>query len=171
MARVAVANRIGIEPGVIEALETGNIAALPPWPQTLRIVTEYARIVHLDPRPVLHALHFAMTQHQQMLASEGFLKRLYRRLGSLPRAIGEAQHQRGHVLTWAAGVGVPAVLMVSLALTSGLQASQMPRPLASMLGFDQTSRAESVKRLEGLVWIDAADPRQRRGDKLPGSAR
>jgi hypothetical protein len=171
MARVAIANRIGTDPGVIEALETGNLAALPPWPQTLNIVTNYARLVHLDPRPVLNALHFAMSHRQQMLAKEGLVKRLYRKLAGVSRAFSEAHHQRSHVLTWAAGIGVPAVLMGSLALTSGLQASQLPRPLASMLGFDQASRAESIKRLEGLVWIDATDPRQRRGDKLPGSAR
>lgn len=171
LARVAVANRVGTEPSVIEALETGNLGALPPWPQTLHIVTDYARLVHLDPRPVLHALHFAVSHHQQMLANEGLAKRIYRKLSRFPHAIGQAQHQRGHVLTWAAGVAVPAVLVGSLALTSGIQASQLPRPLASMLGFDQASRAESIKRLEGLVWIDVADPRQRRGDKLPGSAR
>lgn len=171
MARVAIANRVGTDASVIEALETGNLGALPPWPQTLRIVTDYARLVQLDPRPVLHALHFAISHRQQMLANEGLAKRLYRKLCSIPRAFGEAHHQRSHALTWAAGVGVPAVLMGSLALTSGLQASQLPRPLASMLGFDNAARAESIKRLEGLVWIDAADPRQRRGDKLPGSAR
>lgn len=172
MARVAIANRIGTDPIVIEALETGTLDHLPPWPQTVRVVTDYTRLVNLDPRPVLHALHFALAHHQKMRAKETFVQRFWRKIDALPTSLSEARHQRSHVLTWSAGLGVPAVLIGSLMLTSGLQASQLPRPLASMLGLESgVSRAESIKRLEGLVWIDAADPRQRRGDKLPGSGR
>lgn len=171
MARVAVANRIGCDASVIEALETGNLGALPAWPQTVRVVTAYTHIVQLDPRPVLHALHFAHSHHQHMLASEGFAKRLYRKVMGATAASGDNRQRSSRVLTWAAGIGGPAVLMGSLAIASGLQASQLSGSLASMFGIEQGSRAESIKRLEGLMWIDAADPRQRRGDKLPGLVR
>lgn len=171
LARVAVANRVGTEPHVIEALEAGDLDRLPPWPQVVGIITRYAELVYLDPRPVLHSLQFAVAHHARTRASEGLVKRLMRKFAAVPKSLGEARHQRSHVLTWAAGISVPAVLVGSLLLTSGLQASQLARPLASMFGLDAVSRAESVKRLEGLVWIDAADPRQRRGDKLPASGR
>ncbi len=171
MARVAIANRVGTDPEVIEALEAGAIDRLPPWPATMRIVTNYAGLVQLDPRPVLHALHFAMMHRQQVLARESWLQRLRRKLSASRSSSGAGQHGHSTTLTWVAGVGVPAVLVGSLMLTSGLQASQLPGPLASMFGLERATRAESIKRLEGLVWIDAADPRKRRGDKLPGNTR
>ncbi len=169
LARVAVANRIGTEAAVIEALEIGALDRLPAWPQTVRVVTEYTRLVGLDPRPVLHALHGAVIQHQKQLAKEGWAKRLLRKSAVLRRTLNEARQSRLQVLTWGAGIAVPTVLVASLMLTTGLQASQLRLP--SMLGLEATERAESIKRLEGLVWIDAADPRQRRADKLPAPAR
>ena len=41
---------------IIAALEAGRIGALPPWPETCRIVRTYAGFAGLDPRPVLHSL-------------------------------------------------------------------------------------------------------------------
>lgn len=43
-------------PSVINALENGVIADLPPWPQTCRIVETYAAMARLDPEPALHCL-------------------------------------------------------------------------------------------------------------------
>jgi hypothetical protein len=165
LARVAVANRLATNVSVIEALETGALDRLPPWPQTVRIVSDYTSLLGLDPRPVLNALHAAIIQHQQLQARQGWMRRQLRKVTALTGTLSAARHERAHALTWAAGLAVPAVLVGSLLLTSGLQASQLA-PLASVLGFDR-DQAETIKRLEGLKWIDAADPRQRRGDKLP----
>lgn len=170
LARVAVANRVGTDAAVIEALECGDLDRLPPWPQTIRIVSTYTELAQLDPRPVLHALHAAVALHAQTLSQQGAAKRLIRRLAHVPRALQSAREERARMLTWIAGLAVPTVLAGSLMLTTGLQASQL-RPLASVLGLETADRAEAIKRLEGLVWIDVADPRQRRGDKLPGRVR
>ncbi len=48
----ALATRVDI----VAALEMGQIGALPPWPETCRIVRTYAGFAGLDPRPVLHSL-------------------------------------------------------------------------------------------------------------------
>jgi hypothetical protein len=170
LARVAVANRIGTEATVIEALETGALDRLPPWPHTVRVVTAYTQLAHLDPRPVLHALHAAYSLHQRTLKQQTWAQRMMRRLGQWSSTLQEAREHRARTLTWAAGIVVPTVLLGSLMLTTGLQASQL-RPLASVLGLEGAKQAEAIRRLEGLVWIDAADPRQRRADKLPGQTR
>lgn len=171
LARGAIANRIGTTPDVVEALETGNLGKLPAWPETMRVVSAYTQLVHMDPRPVLHALHFSLAHHQHQLASEGWMRRAVRAVTQAASASDDFRGRRSQKLKWAAGISVPAVLAGSLMLTSGLQASQLPRPLASMFGFEQSARSDSIRRLEGMVWIDSADPRQRRGDKLPGIPR
>jgi hypothetical protein len=170
LARVAVASRIGTEPAIVEALETGTLDALPPWPETLHVVSNYAQLVGMDPRPVLHALHVAIAHHHRKRAAESWMQRLQRKF-TAGLLSDDRHHRRSRTLKWAAGIGAPAVLAGSLMLTSGLQASQLPHPLASMFGFEQQSRAKAIRRLEGMVWIDAVDPRQRRGDKLPGTTR
>lgn len=171
LARGAIANRIGTTPDIIEALETGDLGRLPAWPETMRVVSTYTQLVNMDPRPVLHALHFSLARHQRQLASEGWMRRAIRAFSHAAGASDDVRGRRSQTLKWAAGFSVPAVLAGSLMLTSGLQASQLPRPLASMFGFEQSTRSDSIRRLEGMVWIDAADPRQRRGDKLPGIPR
>lgn len=172
LARVAIANQISTDAQVIEALETGALDRLPPWPETTRVVTAYTHLVGMDARPVLHALHFALAHHHRQVAKRTWMQRLRSKFAAGAALSDDARHQRSQRLKWAAGISVPAALAGSLVLTSGLQAaSQLPRPLASMLGIERDSRAESIRRLEGMVWIDAADPRQRRGDKLPGTTR
>lgn len=41
---------------IVAALEAGRVSALPPWPETCRIVRTYAGFAGLDPRPVLYSL-------------------------------------------------------------------------------------------------------------------
>lgn len=45
---------------VIEALETGAIGALPSWPETIRVVNAYTRMLGLDPRPILRRIRSQM---------------------------------------------------------------------------------------------------------------
>ncbi len=56
-AAQALATRVDI----VAALEMGQIGALPPWPETCRIVRTYAGFAGLDPRPVLHSLEQLFT--------------------------------------------------------------------------------------------------------------
>jgi len=55
-----IALRLGTRIEVIEALETGNARRLPPWPETVRVVTAYTGLARIDPRPVLAIIHDEM---------------------------------------------------------------------------------------------------------------
>lgn len=48
-----LAARVNARVDVIEALESGNVSRLPPWPETARIVTALTGLARIDPRPVL----------------------------------------------------------------------------------------------------------------------
>lgn len=50
------ADLLSTEPHVISALETGTIGALPPWPETQRLVEAYTGLAGCDPGPVLAVL-------------------------------------------------------------------------------------------------------------------
>ncbi|MEC9367888.1 MAG: helix-turn-helix domain-containing protein [Pseudomonadota bacterium] len=41
---------------VIDALESGILHALPSWPETIRVVNAYTRMLGLDPRPILRRI-------------------------------------------------------------------------------------------------------------------
>ncbi len=43
-------------PQVIQLLETGQVRAFPPWPETVRIVTELGRLYRVDTRPILNRI-------------------------------------------------------------------------------------------------------------------
>lgn len=51
-----LAARLKTSPATIVALESGEIAALPEWGETSRVVSEYTAMLHLDARPVLRRL-------------------------------------------------------------------------------------------------------------------
>jgi hypothetical protein len=51
-----LARRLGTEGRVVLALEQARFEYLPPWPETVRIVSAYLHGLGMDPRPVLHAL-------------------------------------------------------------------------------------------------------------------
>jgi transcriptional regulator with XRE-family HTH domain len=48
-----LAARLGTRLDVIAALERGEISRLPPWPETVRVVTGFTSLARIDPRPVL----------------------------------------------------------------------------------------------------------------------
>lgn len=43
-------------PHVIQLLEAGQVHAFPPWPETVRIVTELGRLYRVDTRPILNRI-------------------------------------------------------------------------------------------------------------------
>jgi hypothetical protein len=43
-------------PNVIQLLEAGQVRAFPPWPETVRIVTELGRLYRVDTRPILNRI-------------------------------------------------------------------------------------------------------------------
>jgi transcriptional regulator with XRE-family HTH domain len=48
-----LAARLGTRIDVVTALERGDIRRLPPWPETVRVVTGFTSLARIDPRPVL----------------------------------------------------------------------------------------------------------------------
>lgn len=52
-----VAIRLGTTVDVVDALERGALASLPPWEETSRIVMDYAEMLGLDARPILRRIH------------------------------------------------------------------------------------------------------------------
>ncbi|MEM9590692.1 MAG: helix-turn-helix transcriptional regulator [Pseudomonadota bacterium] len=52
-----LAARIATPVEVVQALEQGAIYALPPWPETCRVVSAYGTILNLDTRPLLRRIY------------------------------------------------------------------------------------------------------------------
>ncbi len=48
-----LAARLGTRIDVVTALERGDIRRLPPWPETVRVVSGFTSLARIDPRPVL----------------------------------------------------------------------------------------------------------------------
>jgi transcriptional regulator with XRE-family HTH domain len=48
-----LALRLGTRIDVVTALERGEVGRLPPWPETVRVVTGFTSLARIDPRPVL----------------------------------------------------------------------------------------------------------------------
>src|SRR5262249_24232181 len=44
-------------PEVVQALEQGALYALPPWPETYRVVATYGTLLNLDVRPLLRRIY------------------------------------------------------------------------------------------------------------------
>lgn len=53
---VQTAQRLHTFPSVIDALERGDFEHLPPWPETVVVVSGYTALAGIDPRPVLTAI-------------------------------------------------------------------------------------------------------------------
>lgn len=52
-----LARRLETHLDVIESLEAGDLSRLPPWPETVRVVSAFTMLAKIDPRPVLHLMH------------------------------------------------------------------------------------------------------------------
>ena len=60
ISKTKLALRIDSHPDVVTALETARVDQLPDWPETERVVCNYAKVLSIDPRPALHILKTAM---------------------------------------------------------------------------------------------------------------
>ena len=56
LSPMQAAHALSTRVDIVAALEAGTVSALPPWPETCRIVRTYAGYAGLDPRPVLYSL-------------------------------------------------------------------------------------------------------------------
>jgi hypothetical protein len=62
-----IAYHLGTSIEVLQALESGSTRHLPPWPETVRVVTGYTAFASIDPRPVLSAIHAAMVARDEAM--------------------------------------------------------------------------------------------------------
>ena len=57
LSETALAQRLGTRIEVVQALEQGALYALPPWPETCRIVNGFGALLNLDIRPLLRRIY------------------------------------------------------------------------------------------------------------------
>ena len=57
LSETDLAQRLGTRVEVVQALEQGALYALPPWPETCRIVNGYGALLNLDIRPLLRRIY------------------------------------------------------------------------------------------------------------------
>jgi hypothetical protein len=186
----ALATRVDI----IAALEMGQIGALPPWPETCRIVRTYAGFAGLDPRPILHSLEqlFVAAPRVQAPVPRGprrnlvpnFTKQgapIMAAIGGGGRRAAEAARNMRAAVNDRAGrpgmalftvtMGIALILLITQTAVLEAAVSQLPPSMKRMVRGAQNYvivRFSPVR--DGLRWIDVADPRTRRGDKLQSTA-
>jgi hypothetical protein len=186
----ALATRVDI----IAALEMGQIGALPPWPETCRIVRTYAGFAGLDPRPILHSLEqlFVAAPRVQAPMPRGprrnlvpnFTKQgapIMAAIGGGGRRAAEAARNMRAAVNDRAGrpgmalftvtMGIALILLITQTAVLEAAVSQLPPSMKRMVRGAQNYvivRFSPVR--DGLRWIDVADPRTRRGDKLQSTA-
>ncbi|MHA1572485.1 MAG: helix-turn-helix domain-containing protein [Alphaproteobacteria bacterium] len=184
ISREKAAQQLATRVDIIAALEAGDVRKLPPWPETCRIVRTYAAFARLDPRPVLHSIetliaynrHVTTAGPQSMLASlsqRGALAALadFRSKAFAAGSLAWNRAMRDHRRAGRAilAVAVPIALLVLLTQTAVLEAgvAQFPEPVARFVrGAQDYVTLQLAPIRHGLRWVDVADPRTRRGDKL-----
>lgn len=206
-----VAARLGTSSEVVIALESGHVAALPPWPESARVVGAYLSAANIDARPVLSTLKSAViaaegqrrggalapprlargTAPAKSAARRSLRERMAPGLlairlplsslqigGRMPRLLSRlAAVYPGARLprpSWRTtlSLGVPVLLLVAVTQTriADVAAASMPAPIGNALrGASEHVRVLLAPKFEGLTWIDVADPRSRRADKLPSA--
>lgn len=186
-AAQALATRVDI----VVALEAGQIGALPPWPETSRIVRTYAGLAGLDPRPVLHVMEQLFTAaprdqtpvivRRPRMPNLGQGAPILKAIGGGGRKAAEAARNVRRVVNDHAGrpgmalftvtLGVALILLVTQTAVLEAAVSQLP---PSMKRIVRGAQNYVIVRLapvrDGLRWIDVPDPRTRRGDKLQTAA-
>jgi len=185
-----VAAYLQTTPELILLLEAGDLRGLPSWQETWRVVTAYAHWLRVDPAPILERMHHQIAstrvdigsferqssraspppRHETVAAPAGHVappkkqerRRGLRRRGSLVLAV-TSPLVLGMLATYAAHVR-PAPLMTAI----GALPAPIEQPVRAAL--DLVLRHTSERR-GGFVWIDVADPRSRKSDRLPTAHR
>lgn len=174
--------------GAIVALEHADVAALPPWPQTERLVMNYAAWAGIDGRPVLNALDILRreAEHHQQVTRLAYAVRpavrasnerlVHMRLAiaegakRLPREALEQARARPvqTFYTLSLPLGVLIVLFNSNILAAAL--NHVPKPIRTLAhSVEDMLAVNFAPTREGLRWIEVRDPRSRRADKLERS--
>jgi Helix-turn-helix domain len=57
LSEADLASQLATRPEVVQALEQGALFALPPWPETYRVVVTYGTLLNLDVQPLLRRIY------------------------------------------------------------------------------------------------------------------
>ena len=225
LSRDQIARQLATHPNVIFALETSDFGALPPWPQTRKLVAEYAALARIDPTPALTCLEYCLAVTpadvatpssreaserawpQAALASQSAVHPVTYQPRATPVALpnrfvtsdaidpvdheaDDDEHEPESPSRWRSAlaglsprswpiVRIAAVMIVlSVAglftQASTLQAAmaRLPAPLNQLMRTAQDAvLVRTSAKFEGMPWINVADPRSRRSDKLPTTHR
>lgn len=143
LTKSELARKLGTGSSVIDAMELGRVQALPPWPETVRIISELGKLNRVDVRPILARIRDQVGPAglSQIPTSTAAGRRS--RLSGDPRSV-RAQ-----------GVRSPAVRV-----TTGDDAREK-RKLRSRRRADRAAKAVSVLTapvvlVAGLLWIAQA---------------
>lgn len=211
-----LALRLATSPQTILILEAGHVRALPPWPETVRLVSAYARLLAIDARPILQRLdaqlgidparrNIAATRplptspaaHAPVRApipsamplarqphfpgpaeADKLLLRLAALESSRPRRRLSLSDLKKLVPSWFGGKAAAFALAMTVAgigATTVVQSGapmiyaavdRLPAGLANGLQRRLDKHLTKNQGSADLQWIQAADPRRRKSDRL-----
>ncbi len=179
-----VAGVLGTTSHVIELLEAGAVRALPPWPETQRIVLTYGSHLRIDTRPILERIAaqvaapaVSVTHSKAQVppaegeaaepvdiptmpppAIEGAWRRRRRRRARRTFLAISAPMVVAGLGVWLAQAQPPMLVAAVNALPGPIS-----RPIRSGLDY---LLLQSAPRRDGLRWVEVADPRLRKSDRM-----
>jgi hypothetical protein len=187
VSRETIARRLATRASTIDDFEAGAITALPNWKETNRIVRGYCELLRLDPEPILWRIrsHLEAVANQvraprpapvaarpASVRPDGMPASMVRERTETGRP--QAARRRRRVRTLFT-LSAPIVLLAGMVFA----AQAVPQVVYPALAFlpDQVElpvRAGleylvllTASRRDGLRWIEVADPKIRKADKLP----
>ncbi len=186
LAEVVMAARLGTTPRVVIALEKGDLAGLPEWAETRRIVDLWVAGAGLDPRPALGSLALALDGRAPPVMAS---RELDTGVGGATFPMTPDETPAAHTGSRPArpefrlAVGLPpsrvvrwgTILLIAAAVgTTATQTtvvagaiSKLPAPAErAVRSISDYFAVRFAPIYEGHRWIDVDDPRSRRGDKL-----
>jgi hypothetical protein len=185
-----LADSLATTVAVIETLESGRVRAFPPWPETVRIVSELGKLHRIDTRPILARIRdqvgpagLGQVPKTAPVTRTPVEKHPLLRMRDRARAARReawregTQHARRQVRRAARALfaistpvalfgGVLWLAQTQPALILGAVA-KLPGPVARVV---QPAAEYVVVQMapwrEGMRWIEVPDPRTRKSDKL-----
>jgi cytoskeletal protein RodZ len=173
-SQAQIAQRLSTRIDIVAALEAGQVRALPPWPETCRIVRSYAALAGLDPRPALTSLELLMAAQVHAPPAPTRRRRQKGALSAAADGLRELwEGNVGQAVRMLFAVSVPVALIVLVTQTAVLEAavSNLPPSVKRIVrGAQNYVIVQLAPVRDGLRWIDVPDPRTRRSDKLRATA-
>lgn len=192
-----LAHALGTTPDVIATMEGGYVRAFPPWPETVRIVTQLGKLHRVDTRPILARIRdqvgpaglgqvpqpppedkAAIDEHPLLRIRERARAAGPRR-AALRHGVQRVRQQLRRTARALFAISAPVAivggtlwlaqaqpgLLLSAVTKLPEPAQRVVRPVAEFM----------VTRLapwrDGMRWIEVADPRTRKADKLRQASR